>query len=394
MKKGIVYFLLTLVIVLSQPLTAVSAQSEPQSGTVDEDGDLVVEVLPGAGVVSGFGGFQLPESNLAAPEQVGVNAIPTSPGGLVVIDDKTPTLKFTKDIGATKYQIELRNSYSLQLLHTTKTSGVCDDTHCTYTLPVKLKPTDLSGNNGFYSWRVRSKTSAGWGGYSGYAYFYLVSKGFNSTFDSHAKKWQALYGDWTRVDPGYLKTGGVTGAYTSVIHQEYFRSGYVYEVTMKRKVSTNGDFPSNRIYFQANSHGDVEDGWNNGYEFGYTDSGTWFLAKRSNDAVTPMASGSSIHLKPYGWNKLTVYVIGTNLDLWINGKYLGFVNLSNFGTYYDSGWVGIAGYKNAGKSSLLVDKAVLYYANEKPYLTAAGADGVSDPVFELTVDPNLTWPQE
>lgn len=202
-----------------------------------------------------------------------------------------------------------------------------------------------------------------------------------------------MYGDWFRVDPGYLKTKGVTYEYASAIQKEWFADGYVYEVVMKRKVSVYGDTPSNRVYFMGAPGNYPYDGWDSGYEFYYYDDGSYYLEVIDNGSYTTLLSGTTSAINHYGWNKLTVWTDYPYIDIWINGVYLGWTQINDDPFYYRSGYVGVAGFKNSTKSALFVDKAALKYQLYSPYPYATNADGAHDPAFELKVDPTLVEPE-
>jgi len=382
-------------LVLSFIASPAAAQFEPQVGTVDEDGDLVEEVLQpsGAALEGAFpGGLSL--DGFFTEEVIGVDTFPVSPASLAIVKDKTPTFIFSKDASASKYQIEVWNASNATLVYKFKGSGACGATECSLTPTTKLKTFIYEGTQGSYAWRVRSKTGDSWTPFSSFTGFYVVSNGFNSTFDTHHNKWLGVHGDWFRVDPGYLKTKGVLDQYASVIQKEWFEDQFVYEVTMKRKVKDNTGFYSNRIYFLGSPAGDVEYGWNYGYEFYYYDDGSWYLFVRSVGSVTLIASGYSSYINPYGWNKLTVLTDYPWLDFWINEQYMGYSYIGDDAVKYTDGYVGVAGYKGIANTSLLVDKAKLVYTSSFPYSAAVSADGERDPAYELTVDPNLEIPEE
>ncbi len=403
MKKLIKHTIILLLIAgiaISFSTSPAMAQSDPSAGAVDEDGDLVMEVLPSFLVGAGAQGPQaagaqaLPEGFNASPDLGVVIPLPVSPEGYVMMMDKTPTFTFSKVPGASKYQIQVWDSYGTGMLYSVKGSGNCGDAVCSFTPSTKLKTYGYNGDKGYYFWKVRAKTGDSWSDYSYDAYFYVISSGFTSTFNNHAKKWQPIYGEWFRVDPGYLKTKGITNKYASAIQREWFQQGFMYEVSMKRKVAVAGDEPSNRIYFMATPGNDVTDGWKDGYDFYYYDDGSWRLSVLKDDMATLLASGNSPYINKYGWNKLTVLTALPNIYFWINEHYLGFENVGDDPISYNSGYVGVAGFKNTGKTSLLVDKVSLNYSSVFPYPTVMLADGLPDPAYELTVDPAVVIPVE
>jgi len=399
-SSRILQFLIVILLAFSFTIAPASAQYEPQAGTVDDDGDLVVEVVPptgsaGEGVLpGGMDLSNLPGGGFSTDEVIGVNAVPVSPVSSEFVKDKTPTFTFSKDGSASLYQIEVWKASNATLVYKFKGSGDCGATQCSLTPTTKLKTYIYDGTRGYYAWRVRSKTGDSWTPFSGFQGFFVLSKGFTSTFDTHHKNWLSVYGDWFRVDPGYLKTKGVFSQYASAMQQEFFEDQFVYEVTMKRKVKDNIGSPSNRIYFLGSITGDVADGWDNGYEFGYNEDGTYFLQMRNADNVTILTSGSTPHINPYGWNKLTVYTDYPWLDFWINGKYLGYTYIADDAVKYTQGYVGVGGYKGLENTALLVDKAKLYYSSAFPYPITASVDGIRDPALELKVDPEVVIPVE
>jgi len=397
-RSKLLMIFLAIVLILTFTITPAAALFEPQAGTVDEDGDLIEEVLPpfaGQGVaVEKIPAGALPEGSPSG-DDVSVESTPLAPISNVDLFVKTPTFVFSKDAAAVKYKIEVWNVFTNTLIYTVKTSGNCIVSECSVTPITPLKNYVYTGGQGLYMWRVTSKHALlGWGPPSGWAYFYVNSSGFKSTFDVDAKKWLATWGDWFRVDPGYLKTKGITYEYSSAMQKEWFADWYVYEVVMKRKVSVSGDIPSNRIYFLGIPGSDPSTGWNRGYEFYYYDNGDWYLKLRDGDTITVLKSGTSPAIKPYDWNQLTVFTDYPFIDIWINETYLGYVYIEDDPVYFTGGYVGVAAYKNETKSSLLVDQAKLKYQNTFPYPTVFNADGTRDPAYELTVDPTLVEPEE
>jgi len=396
-SKLLMIFLAT-VLILTLAITPVAAQFEPQAGTVDEDGDLIVEVLPP------FAG----ESN--APEKipagalleggpsgdlVSVESFPLSPIGYEDVFVKTPTFTFSKDTGAVKYKIEVWDALQNTPVYTVKTSGNCVGSECSVTPITPLKNWVYTGGQGLYKWRVYSKDAiSGWGSPSDFERFYVNSSGFKSTFNVDTKKWLAVTGDWFRVEPGYLKTKGITGEYASAIQKEWFFDNYVYEVVMKRKVTDSGDVPPNHIYFLGYPGDTPSGGWNMGYDFYYYDDGRWSLNIIDNGVSTTLESGTSTAIKPYDWNKVTVMTDYPLIDIWINETWLDYHWISDDPLYYRYGYVGVAGYKNTPKSSLLVDEAKLNYTITLPYPVAINADGTRDLVFELKLDPAVVDPRE
>lgn len=365
MKSSKILQLLVIVtLVLSFTVTPAAAQFEPQEGTADEDGELVVEVLPAA---SGNTGLQvgqagrvdsLPGLLLSQDSIVGVDAIPLSPTGLEFVQDKTPTLYFTKDAGATKYQIELWDVFKGQVLYSIKSSGNCTLSECSITPTTKLKNYDITYTKGFYSWRVRSKTGSGWGSYSAYAYFLVVSSGFNSTFDSHAKKWMTVSGDWFRTDSGILKTKGIANNYSSVLHKELFIDDFEVNARMKAKGGTS-QFQGIILAGYPEPLSAIDE-WYDGIYFLYENNSTGVFIRQ--DGGNTLWTGWSVDsdLDPTGWNELVVVVDSPNAYFYINGELSW--TLIGFSDELALGFVGMTHYKfTSEKAPLSVDWIKLSY---------------------------------
>jgi len=348
-----------------------AAQGEPQVGEIDADGDLVMEALPPASI-----GSIMPESgnweeNLISPDsispsdQVGVDAVPISPGSSIKIMDKTPTFTFSKDAGATMYQIEVWNAVLYNLVYSIKGAGKCNASQCTLTPTTKLKPMDMSGI-GAYIWHVRSKTASGWGTYTATAQFLVISPGFNSTFDQHMKKWGIMAGNWFRTDSGYLKSNGLFNTYASVAQKEVFYDDYTYTTRMKVKSATDN--------FQGVIIGGVPtplwsgNVWYDGVYFLYQGgkSSVWMIRDGTNYYFTGWSDTASII--PTGWNVLEVLVDSPNAYFMINGvtKWV----FLNYPSEIEPGVVGFVHYKYIDKAPMVVDWAKL------SYLPTGSAEGI------------------
>jgi len=369
MKKKFVFVVMALMLVLGLPLTAASAQYEPQAGATDEDGDLVVGTLPGYEA----GGIERQVLRMEGSTAV-VNAGPLPAPHLPkdsVVYTKTPTFYFTQVTGATRYRIEVKNGYTGLVLYTFGGAPNCAFGYCSLTPDQKLKPTALKFLQGKYEWRVRAKVAGSWEGYSDTATFVVISPGFNDTFNSSAGKWMNVTGNWTRVDPGYLKTQGVPGIEAAAIHKQYFLD-FDYSVRMKRKLTdaTHGVV----VWGNASSTNPQNGRWQDGVYF--------FIRSNQQYAVFQMKAGVLSTLKgytfsdsivPLGWNTLRVVADSPNLYFFINDTPVGSVTP----TIKNEGFVGISMYKNANgiKEPLLVDSAVLVSEQPTSSGTPAGVDG-------------------
>ena len=374
MRSRFLQLLIVILLVISFTVSPVRAQYEPQAGTVDEDGELVVESLPTTSVgITGMPEFdpslldRLPGAGVSADSLVGVDVVLISPVTGAQIKEKTPTFIFSKDALATKYQIEVFDIINSKLVYTLKGSGACILTQCSFTPATKLKPVNIDLNSGYYAWRVRSRTSAGWGGYTPYSVFFVLSKGFNSTFDVNANKWLSLTGHWFRVDSGSLKTKGLTNLYATAVHKDIFSDDFVYTARIKGKGGVNqiqgliiGGYPTPTW---------AENLWYDGVYFLHRNDSSGILVIR--DGVKEIWSGWNPFsgINPTGWNVLEVTVNAPNAYLTINGQANWYLISAPLDV--ESGFVGLAHFRaTADKNPLLVDWAKL------SYLPTSTADGM------------------
>ena len=300
------------------------------------------------------------------------DAAPDGPSSPYVIFPKdedvfttTPKFRFTKYPGVTKYRIDIweGDDFDAPPIYTFKFTPSCSSDECWYKPDIVLKKYDISGEKGEYSWRIRAKEGTEWPPLWSQTSFRVLSSGFTSTFDVNANKWQALAGDWTLTSKGYLKTLGLYNTTATILRQEMFVDGIVYEVTMKRKVESDS---SNRLLFHG-VPGDtyVSGFWQDCYVLQYTNDGKWSLFESVNYTKNYYVNEEpTTAINPYGWNTLTVWKTPTNNCVWINKVYMGCYSASTF----SSGWVGIGVFESDALSSpLLVDKARVWYTDTAPY---------------------------
>lgn len=373
--KKIVYLLLALVFVLSLPLTAVSAESDPITGMVDEDGDLVVEGLPGVEMTGDAGQALVQQSG-----QVAVSAGPApSPEHPVdaILYTKTPQFYFTERSGATRYRVEVKNGYTGVVLYTYTGAANCSSGFCSLKPDTRLKPTALKFLQGKYEWRVRAKVGGFWENYSDPATFGIISTGFSDTFNSGIGKWQAVTGDWTRVDKGYLKTAGVKGIGASALHKQYFLE-FNYTVKMKRKLTDA--YQGVIVWGNPSSYVPQNGLWYSGVFFLIRNNQTYAIFQMSDGVLTQLKGYTySPSILAYDWNTLRVDASKPNLHFYINDVYHGYVTP----TIDNEGFVGVIAYKNDNtlKEPLLVDSAVL--VSDQPIFASLPLD----PAMKLDLDP-------
>ena len=362
--------LIVAVLILSFAVTTVCAQPRlPQVGETDEDGDLVLEIAPsaipgGTGERHDVSGYTLRRSEEIVPQGViSTEGMPISPVNEWTFS-KTPKFWFTKSTGATRYKIELYYRWSAAQVYTYKGAGDCDDVpgYCWLKPDTRLKVYEYFNlDYGDYLWRVGAKVGTTWY-YSDFAGFGVLSKGFNSTFDTDLKKWFPISGDWFRVHPGYLKTKGFYLAYSSAMQKEYFIDDYVVSARMKGKGGT-------KQYQGIIIGGDPyptwgENVWYDGVYFLYSGGYSCVLIIRDGTQVAMTSWQQNLALDPTGWNKIEVHVDSPNAHAFVNGE--PDWSLGGFPADIENGYVGLTHLKYIEKAPLVVDWAKLSY----PSLTA------------------------
>jgi hypothetical protein len=321
---------------------------------------------------------ELPDRN---PPTLGGNILPdATPSPAMpyyVTYDTTPDFRFTEHVGATKYKIEVYNDYDDSLLYTYKGSGVCSAGYCTLTPTTALGIHKWNSTVGQYYWKVKAKVGLYWQvEWSSPQVFYVLSEGVNSTFNVDKKGWKAVNGTWAQAAPGYLiggpqTIGGWYGAF-----QKNFTWDFIYQVKMKRPTGTTS---ANSIIFWGTPLVDTNDQnqWYQGVYFQYADNGYWAIWKSVSgnwEFVQPWTSISTIH--PNDWNTLTVVVQYPYEYFYLNGGYLGWLNITSPST----GYAGVGFYSSSSTDTLQVDKATLEAIQTYTF-------SAPDPAMELGKEP-------
>ena len=291
--------------------------------------------------------------------------------------DTTPDFRFTEYVGATKYKVEVYNSYDNSLLYTYKGLGVCTGGYCTLTPDTVLGIYKWNSTVGIYYWRVKAKVGGYWQpSWSGTQYFYVLSEGFVSKFTTDKKGWKAVNGTWAQAAPGYLIGGPEAGNGWYGVFQKNFTWDFIYQVKMKR---TTGTSYANSIMFWGFPAVDTAH-WNQWYEgvyFQYADNGQWAVWKAVDGSWEFVQSWTSTtYVHPNDWNTLTVVVQFPYQYFYLNGGYMGWLSIED----PDVGYAGIGFYTPNSTDKLLVDKATLEALQTYTFNTP-------DPGMELGKDP-------
>lgn len=282
-----------------------------------------------------------PENTITVKKPVGV-----APAGTIY--DKTPLYKWTKEDGASQYQIELKDGFFVKYTATAG-AGSCGTTYCSFTPATVLELKT-------YTWKVRAldSGSSAWGDWSDAKTFTVANApaGFNSTFTSNADGWTVHKGQWTVVSGNY-KAFPAPDPYiwSSVSHSGTY-SKLTYEARMK--LTGCSYWCTAHLSIRGTPTPLDPDGrWNKEYKFVYATDG-YFAVFKVNPTLTVLQGWTySSYILPTDYNTIKVTASGTTLNFYINGHLVW----SGTDSSLSSGRVGIAYLGDTG--NLLVDWAKL-----------------------------------
>lgn len=288
---------------------------------------------------------------------------PLHPTNSVITFNRVPKLYFARNELATAYKIYMYDALTTPTLVYTFVGGTenCGTAYCWLKPPTKLKTLKYNETSGgYYGWRVSAKIDGSWVHNANYGYFYVMSKGFTSTFDVNTTGWEALNGTWKRTPAGQYKTNGIPYTFVNAWNKDYFLENIVIEVRMKRKVEI-GTY--SQIYFfgyptPLGSH------WYNGYNFTYFNNGNWTLYKNTDGENSWLTSATTVYDEPLDWNTFKFWLHDGKIYIWVNGIFIMSFEDSSPRTF---GAVGLAMYEgNPILSPLLVDYVKVYYSGSVP----------------------------
>jgi hypothetical protein len=270
------------------------------------------------------------------------------------ITDRTPEYAWTEEVGATSYQINLKNGL-ITVYTKTVDSNTCANSICSTT------PSDLLGYK-TYKWRVRAKAGDVWGAWSLYKTFTVVNDGFNSTFNSNKNGWETVNGSWSIYNFSYLKTNGLQDSFVSTYYNQDF-SILNYQVKMKRFGCT---YCANALYVRGTPYPTWNGGlgcvvcWQAGYYFAYSNSGVFSIWIINNTQTIPLQNWTeSAAINKGSWNTLKVIADGSTLKFYINNTLVW----SGSDSTLTDGKVGITMYRDAVSTG---NKLYVDWANLSP----------------------------
>ncbi len=261
--------------------------------------------------------------------------VSVSPRGATA--DRTPTFKWMKYTGATKYHFLVYRGLTL-VYGKVVTSGACGTTYCTNT------PTTLLNLNTIYRWRIRAYVGGAWKSFGPSEYFAVTSTtGFNSSFTGSKAGWYPVYGPWSIYNGVSYRTTGAANYWSSAKHTMLY-GNFTYEARMKRG-GTEKNWSNTLILrgkpFTLNSI----KAWKSSYIFNYVNNGQFSVWRENADgSETPVKAWTTTSaVVPDGWNTLKVVVNGMSMRFYINGTLVW----SGRDFAFRAGQVGLAMYRGA-----------------------------------------------
>lgn len=324
-----------------------------------------VSALDGPVIEGAEVGVPISESD---PTEVKSDEVVVAPLQISPIDrqrvyTKTPKFLFTRHPDATKYRIGIYLSDIDAIpLYTFSSPGSCTTTVCVMISPYKLKTFQyIPIKGGLYYWDVEALINNTWQHKTQREQFYVLSRGFTSTFDLNTRLWSPVEGTWVRTSTGFYKSAGIPDYYASAMQLEYFEKNYVYEVKLKRKYSIYPSF----IVINGSPDPLMSNGmWLYGHVLEYSNSGEWRFSRIVGGTVEEMASGTSPYIEPYSWNTWTIWTDHPDIYVWVNGVFL--VKVTEMDPNMFVGYVGLGLLRGIEPSPLLVDSATLYHSSIRP----------------------------
>jgi hypothetical protein len=287
-----------------------------------------------------------PALSVSAQDDRGV-AIPVliSPHGTIL--DITPTYKWYKVSGATKYQFQVYRG-TTTVMDKIVENNLCGVTYCNNSPVTKLAASA-------YKWRVRAKINGVWKTWSSYMSFFRSSQEFKSYFTTSMDGWDGNSGLWYFEPTEYMICEGYPDSYTSAIKTGSRYSDFDYLVRIMRE-SDDPSFLAIRMGPSVGSEGR----WVPGYLFGYSNNGTYGIFRLSLDnKVTILQDWTpTTAIWVNNSNLLRVFAKGTTMKYYINGIFLKSIN----DVTYRNGYVGVMQYTsiNTEHAKILIDEAFLY----------------------------------
>jgi len=304
--------------------------------------------------------------------------VPVSPSG--TITDPTPTYKWNRVPGATKYNIVVYEG-TTSIYGGVFTSGICNATTCSVTPSNVL----TAGN---YKWRVRAYIGSSWKSFSAWKTFTdNPPESFNSSFNGSAAGWSAVKGSWGLYSGMYYRSLGLANRFATAKHTGTYEN-FTYEARIKRSGACTGC--ANNLIIRGNPGSLAVNyyAWRPSYYFEYTNNGYFSVWEMSN-------GGTETSLKNWtttgaivknGWNNLKVIANGNSLKFYINNVLVW----SGSDSTLANGTVGLGFYRDTNTGTYLADWAKLTIGapDEVPGAVEEVAPGIEVPGGTIFMAPD------
>ena len=202
--------------------------------------------------------------------------VPTTVAPTGTIVDKTPTYKWTKVTGATKYEYRLYKSGTTTPLWTkTLLSSVCGSVYCTKTPTTELAP-------GKYSWQVRAYISGAWKTWSLRKTF-TVADGFISQFNGSMTGWATKAGGNWQVNSTAMYDDGVYMKWSSAVRNTQQYDNFTLSARVRQ---TGGFYDKNCIMVRMGTLVKTDNSWYPGYGFRFQNNGYYYIIRYNSNGTT------------------------------------------------------------------------------------------------------------
>jgi len=144
-----------------------------------------------------------------------------------------------------------------------------------------------------------------------------IGADFRSTFNTNARHWSAVVGNWTLVQGKFLKSTGIAGTNVSMKRTNAY-GDFTYEVRIRRAGCATC---SNRLIVRGRpSVLSTTNHWVPSYIFQYANEGMYSVYQITNSGYNTLKGWTSHSaIKRGRWNTLKVVVVGSSLNFYING---------------------------------------------------------------------------
>jgi hypothetical protein len=266
---------------------------------------------------------------------------------------RTPSYTWTKITGATSYQYNLYQGATLVYTKTVAAASVCGTKNCLHT------PVNVLSLSTLYTWKVRALLGGTWRAYSTPRSFILLPVGpaFSSNFTSDALGWTPVWGTWQFSGAAYYTTPGVSGTFSSIIHNDQYAT-MTYEARMER-LGTCTECGSYLIFRGvASPIAEPDKSWSDSLLFEYSNNGSFMILQTNSGAPSRFVDWTdSPAIIRNNWNVLKVVANYNYMSFYINNT---LVWSGNIPTAKPVGQVGIGMFsKGLTGDKLYVDYATL-----------------------------------